>query len=101
MVVGRVRVVVGLAFGARQAGRALSAFNLAIFVGIFVVQWAIGLLSDAARALGAREADALRWAFGAWLVPAALAHVHFLRTRAPSGAGAAPVRATGRAAPAR
>ena len=34
-----------------RAGR-LSAYNLVIFVGVFVVQWGIGLLIDALRAAG-------------------------------------------------
>lgn len=37
---------------APSAGRALSAYNLVIFAGIFVVQWSIGLLVDAFGALG-------------------------------------------------
>jgi len=43
---------VGMAFPSHLAGRALSAYNLVVFAGIFVVQWGIGLLVDAARALG-------------------------------------------------
>ncbi|MDO9358749.1 MAG: MFS transporter, partial [Polaromonas sp.] len=35
---------VGMAFPAALAGRALSAFNLLIFIGVFVLQWGIGLL---------------------------------------------------------
>lgn len=34
------------------AGRALSAYNLVIFAGIFCVQWAIGLVVDGLSALG-------------------------------------------------
>ena len=37
---------VGAAFAAHQAGRALSAFNLVIFSGVFVLQWGIGLAID-------------------------------------------------------
>ncbi len=43
---------VGMAFPSHLAGRALSAYNLVIFAGIFVVQWGIGLLVDAGRSLG-------------------------------------------------
>ncbi|WP_295521340.1 MFS transporter [Limnohabitans sp. Rim8] len=43
---------VGMAFPSHLAGRALSAYNLVVFAGIFVVQWGIGLLVDAARAMG-------------------------------------------------
>jgi hypothetical protein len=41
-----------MAFPSALAGRALSAYNLVIFIGVFVVQWGIGLLVDAFRALG-------------------------------------------------
>ena len=40
------------AFPAALAGRALSAFNLVIFGGVFCIQWGIGLLIDGLRALG-------------------------------------------------
>lgn len=43
---------VGMAFPPALAGRALSAYNLVIFAGIFVVQWGIGLLVDAFMARG-------------------------------------------------
>jgi MFS family permease len=43
---------VGMAFPLHLAGRALSAYNLVVFAGIFVVQLGIGLLVDAARAMG-------------------------------------------------
>ena len=43
---------VALALPAEAAGRALSAYNLAIFAGVFVVQWGIGLLIDALALLG-------------------------------------------------
>jgi predicted MFS family arabinose efflux permease len=43
---------VGMAFPAHLAGRALSAYNLVIFAGIFVVQWGIGLAVDLGRSAG-------------------------------------------------
>ena len=43
---------VGMAFPSHLAGRALSAYNLVIFAGIFVVQWGIGLAVDLARSAG-------------------------------------------------
>ena len=55
---------VGAAFPPAQAGRALSAFNLVIFSGVFALQWGIGLLIDLLRAFGTGEADAYRAAFG-------------------------------------
>ena len=55
---------VGMAFPSHLAGRALSAYNLVIFAGIFVVQWGIGLLVDAGRGLGLANAQAYQMALG-------------------------------------
>lgn len=60
----QVQPVVAMAFAPQLAGRALSAFNLVIFLGIFVVQWSIGLGADAFESLGWSAADALRAAMG-------------------------------------
>jgi predicted MFS family arabinose efflux permease len=53
---------VGAAFPAQQAGRALSAFNLIIFGGVFTVQWGVGLMVDGLQAAGLGEVDAFRGA---------------------------------------
>lgn len=62
----QVQPVVAMAFAPQLAGRALSAFNLVIFMGIFVVQWGIGLGADAFEALGLSPGNALRAAVGAF-----------------------------------
>lgn len=54
---------VGMAFAPHLAGRALSAYNLVIFAGIFVVQWGIGLGVDLARGLGLDTVAAYQTAF--------------------------------------
>lgn len=60
---------VGQAFPAAQAGRALSAYNLVIFAGVFAVQWGIGLGIDALVAAGLGRVEAFRVAFaGFWLL---------------------------------
>lgn len=51
-VVAQAQPAVALALPPQAAGRALSAFNLAIFSGVFVVQWGLGLVIDALAALG-------------------------------------------------
>ncbi len=51
---------VGAAFSPAQAGRGLSAFNLVIFSGVFVVQWGLGLLIDGLQAVGLTELAAFR-----------------------------------------
>jgi MFS family permease len=68
---------VGQAFPAALAGRALSAFNLVIFAGVFVVQWGVGLLIDTFKALGAAESAAFRGAFAVHGVFAALAYLWY------------------------
>lgn len=55
---------IGAAFPAHLAGRALSAFNLVIFGGVFCVQWGIGLLVDTLLAAGLSDQDAFRMAMG-------------------------------------
>ena len=58
----------GQAFPEALAGRALSAFNLVIFGGVFCLQWGIGLMIDALQALGVAEPRAFQFAFGAFFV---------------------------------
>ena len=55
---------VGQAFGADLVGRALSAFNLVIFLGVFIVQWGLGLLIDWLTVLGWDVARAHQGALG-------------------------------------
>ena len=73
---------VGAAFPAAQAGRALSAFNLVIFAGVFCIQWGIGLAIDLFRNHGLAEAAAVRLAFLCFGLCCTLAYAWFL-WRAP------------------
>jgi hypothetical protein len=50
-------------FPSHLAGRALSAYNLIIFAGVFCVQWGIGVAIDLLMASGWNPADATRAAF--------------------------------------
>ena len=54
-------------FAPALAGRALSAFNLLIFCGVFAVQWGIGLLLDALETQGWPTGQAYRASIGAYL----------------------------------
>jgi predicted MFS family arabinose efflux permease len=54
------------AFPPALAGRALSAFNLVIFGGVFCLQWGIGLLVDVLLAAGLTQPTAFQCAFGAF-----------------------------------
>jgi MFS family permease len=76
---------VALAFPQAVAGRALSAYNLVVFVGVFVVQWGIGLLVDGFGALGATETDAFRGAMAVLLACSMLSYGWFVRAKDNSG----------------
>ena len=69
---------VGMAFSQALAGRALSAFNLVIFAGVFVVQWGIGLAVDGFGALGLDTVPAFQAAMGLFLACNAGAYAWFL-----------------------
>ena len=70
---------VGQAFPAALAGRALSAYNLVIFSGVFCIQWGIGLAIDGLRQTGLSEAGAFRLAFAIFGVCCALSYFWYLK----------------------
>lgn len=70
---------VALALPAEAAGRALSAYNLAIFGGVFGVQWGIGLLIEALTVFGWSEADRYRGAMAIFGVCCVFAYLAFWR----------------------
>lgn len=80
-VVALAQPAVGLAFPTALAGRALSAYNLVIFSGVFAVQWGIGLLIDGFKGLGLIDAQAVRAAMGVFLLLSVLAYLHFLSAK--------------------
>jgi len=69
---------VAQAFAPAWAGRALSAFNLVIFGGVFCLQWGIGVAIDACMALGWSRAVSFRGAMAAFALCCALAQLWFL-----------------------
>jgi len=50
-IVSLAQPAIGLAFPGHLAGRALSAYNLLIFAGVFLMQWGFGWLIDLGAAL--------------------------------------------------
>ena len=46
---------VGMAFSLSNAGKALTSFNLLLFIGAFAVQWIIGIIIDSSVSLGFSE----------------------------------------------
>ena len=73
---------IGLAFSAALVGRALSAFNLVIFSGVFVVQWGIGLLIDGFAAAGLGRTASFQAAMGVFLCCAIASYGYFLVAKA-------------------
>ena len=78
-VVSLSQPAIGQAFPPALAGRALSAYNLLIFVGVFVLQWGIGLVIDALQAIGWRVESSFQGAFALLAGCCAMSYVWFLR----------------------
>ena len=77
-VVALAQPAVAMALPAELAGRALSAYNLVVFLGVFVVQWGVGLLIDLFGRLGWDAAGAFRGALGLFLGCCLLSFFYFL-----------------------
>ncbi len=69
-----------LAFPPALAGRALSAYNLVIFAGVFAVQWGIGLAIDAFKTAGWTEVAAYQAAMGLFWLSCLGAYLWFIGT---------------------
>ena len=87
-VVSLSQTAIGQAFPAALTGRALSAYNLVIFVGVFLLQWGIGLAVDGFKALGWSVESSFQGAFALLALCCLLSYVWFLhrddRTQAPA-----------------
>jgi predicted MFS family arabinose efflux permease len=77
-VVSLSQPAVGQAFPASAAGRALSAYNLVIFLGVFSLQWGIGLVVDGLRAMGWDTLSSFRGAIAFMACCCALSYGWFL-----------------------
>jgi MFS family permease len=69
---------VGMVFPPALAGRALSAYNLVIFCGVFTIQWGIGLMVDGFGALGLDVAGSFRAAMAAFLLCSMASYGYFI-----------------------
>ena len=76
-VLGLAQPAVGMSFRASLAGRALSAFNLVIFAGVFVVQWGLGLLIDGFATMGLGQVASFQLAMAAYLCCGIAAYAYF------------------------
>jgi MFS family permease len=69
---------VGMAFPPAAAGRALSAYNLVIFAGVFVIQWGIGLLIDGFAAVGLGQVASFRAAMAVFFCCSVMSYGYFM-----------------------
>ena len=76
---------VGMAFPSALAGRALSAYNLVMFLGVFVMQWSMGLLIDGFGSLGWSLVESYQGAMAVFMCCCAGAYGFFLSRRALHG----------------
>lgn len=72
---------VGMAFAPALAARALSAYNLVIFAGVFAVQWGVGLAVDGFKALGLTEIQSFQTAMGVFLACSVASYAYFLTAK--------------------
>ena len=70
---------VGMAFSLSNAGKALTSFNLLIFIGAFFIQWIIGLIIDAGIAFNLSEIDSFKVAMTFVLITSLLSYLFFLK----------------------
>jgi MFS family permease len=70
---------VGMAFSLSNVGKALTSFNLLIFIGAFFIQWIIGLIIDAGIAFNLSEIDSFKVAMTFVLITSLLSYLFFLR----------------------
>jgi len=75
---------VGMAFPTALAGRALSAYNLVLFLGVFVVQWGFGLMVDAFKWRGMIESQSFQAAMSVYLACCAVSYLYFLKHKSDS-----------------
>ncbi len=90
-VVSLSQPAVAQVFPAALAGRALSAFNLVIFSGVFVLQWGTGLAIDALLAAGWAPVLAYQAAFCCFALACALSFLWLNVSRWRQGVGRGPV----------
>ena len=68
---------VGMAFPSHMAGRALTAYNLVIFMGVFCMQWGIGLAIDFFLWQGLGVQAAFQGAFFVFWLGCMASYAHF------------------------
>ena len=69
---------VGMAFSLSNAGKALTSFNLLLFIGAFALQWIIGVIIDLTMNLGFSEISGFRFAMVFFLLTSLISYLFFL-----------------------
>jgi hypothetical protein len=80
IVITLAQPAVGLAFPTRLAGKALTSFNFILFVGIFIVQWMIGLIIDFVSDKGYSIVVAYQVAFSIFLGLCLISYIYFVKS---------------------
>ena len=73
-----IQPAVGLSFQSHLAGKALTSFNLLIFLGAFIMQWFIGIVIDLVKSFGYTEIIGFKTAFSVFLFLSLTSYIFFL-----------------------
>lgn len=75
--VAHIQPALAMAMPQSLAGRALTAYNLMIFAGVFAVQWGVGLLVDAFQRAGWPPMQAYQGGMAVFALVCLLCYAHF------------------------
>ena len=70
---------VGMAFSFKNAGKALTSFNLLIFIGAFFMQWIIGIIIDIGINFNHSEVNSFKFAMLFVLLTSLFSYLFFLK----------------------
>ena len=70
---------VGMAFSLKNAGKALTSFNLLIFIGAFFIQWIIGIIIDMGMSFNYSEINSFKFAMLFVLTTSLFSYLFFLK----------------------
>ena len=70
---------VGMAFSFKNAGKALTSFNLLIFIGAFFMQWIIGIIIDIGISFNHSEVNSFKLAMIFVLLTSLFSYLFFLK----------------------
>ena len=73
-----IQPAVGMAFSVSNAGKALTSYNLLIFIGAFFLQWIIGLIIDLGLSFNYSEIASFQLAMSFVLVTSLTSYLYFL-----------------------